>query len=241
MGFKNRPPISRQTQTILTLVVAIIILAVLGFIVRSIGSSSQPVSPGIGPTEDWPTPRSSVTATATPTPRPTSLPTATATPLPTPTPIIIGSFQKLGNLISVEYTLQTVVEAERERVFPLSPERIILVAVGNVEAGVDLTRIEDKDIIIEGTGVRMTLPPAAVTSIEILPGESEIFDSKRGWLLSEYEGLELEAMEKARAQLEHWAVERVNLLNQAEDQARIQMEIFLRQLGFEKIEITFKR
>jgi hypothetical protein len=146
----------------------------------------------------------------------------------------------LGELITVQYTLQTVVHAQRERVFPLSPERIIMVAVGNVEAGIDLTQIQDEDIVIDGTSVSIILPPAHITSVELLPNESEIFDSNRGWLLSEYDGLELEAMNKARSQLEFWAIDRVNLLEQAETEAVDQLETFLQKLGFQQIEIVFE-
>ena len=238
----NRPSLNRQTQLILTIVVAILILAGLGLLARLLSPSEDELValPTSGPTEDWPTPIPSATATQTPTSLPPAPPTETPTPVPSPTPIVIGSFQELGELITVEYTLQTVVEAQRERVFPLSPERIILVAVGNVEAGVDLTQIQDDDIVIDGTSVSITLPPAHVTSVELLPSESEIFDSNRGWLLSDYDGLELEAMNKARNQLELWAVNRVNLLDQAEIEAVDQMKVFLQKLGFQEIEVVFE-
>lgn len=241
--YNDGPPLSRTRQVILVVATAIIILGLIGLVLRAVSppAPQTPATIAAGGTYEWPTPRPGPPPTTTSTPRPTPLPTPTETPMPTATPIVIGGFQELGNFISVEYTLQTVVEAERERIFPLSPERIILVAVGNVQAGIDLTQIQDEDIIIEGTSVKLTLPPAAVTSVELLPGESEVYDSQRGWLLSEYEGLELEAMDKARTQLEGWAVNRVNVLAEAEEQAKLQLEPFLRQLGFEEIEITFKR
>ena len=245
---KKSYSLSPQTQVILTLLVAIVIILILGLIfIANRSDQPQVETANSDLLEDWPTPKPSATATmagplpATLAPTATPTPSPSPTPTPTPTPIVIGSFQELGNLISVEYTLQTVVETQRERVFPLGPERIILVAVGNIEAGIDLTQIEDSDIIIEGTSVTIMLPPAQVTSIELLPGETEIFDSQRGWLMSEYEGLELEAMDKARSQLEHWAIDRVNILDQAEESAETQMENFLRRLGFKDIQILYKR
>ncbi len=244
---QSSTPLNRPLQIILTIVAAVIIVALVILISRAVMSPEPTPVAEIGATEQWPTPRASASQTTSPTsPAPptstaTSTPTPTPTLVPTPTPIVIGSFEELGNLVTVQYTLQTVVEVERGRIFPLSSERIILVAVGNVEAGIDLSQIQDDDIIIDGSRVKITLPPAAVTSVELLPGESEVFDSNRGWLLSEYEGLELEAMDKARSQLEDWARERVHVLDQAEAQAEQEMETFLSQLGFEEIEITFEK
>jgi len=237
----NPPSISRSLQIILTVIIAIIILVVIGFI-SGVFSPSPPTPEPVADPGGWPTsPVPTPTYTPSPTPWSSPPPPDTPTPSPTPTPIVIDSWRELGTLITIEYTLQTVVEAERERVFPLSPERILLNAVGNVEAGIDLTQIQDADIIIQGTHVQVMLPPAIVTSVELLPEESKIYDSNRGWLLSEYEGLEIEAMNQARFQLEDWAIHRADLLSKAEELAQAQLETFLRKLGFEEIEITFKR
>lgn len=237
----NSPSHNQRTQIMLTIAAAIIIVvAILGYL-RSIAPAPITVDTIVAePTEDWPTPMASVTATSTPTPMTPPPPTATATPLPSPTPIVIGGFEELGTLISLQATLQTIVEVKREGNFLLGDDRLILAAVGNVEAGVDLTKIQDVDIIVDGTCVKLTLPAATVTTVELLPNETEIFDSNRRWILSEYEGLELEASEKARVQLKNWAISRNNILAQAEEQAVIQLDAFLRQLGFEKIQIDFE-
>lgn len=196
--------------------------------------------------EDWPTiAPAGITATPTFTPHPQNiLPTATPspTPLPTPTPIVVG-WHELGYLTSVEYTLQTVVEVEREQVLLgviSSKDRVLLLAVGNVQAGIDMSAIKDKNVTINGTTVKLTLPRAQVTGVELLPTETRIYDSEQSWFLSEYEGIEVEALNTARIQLESWAVDRNAILSQAEKTASRQLFSFLRQLGFEDIEITFE-
>jgi hypothetical protein len=142
-------------------------------------------------------------------------------------------------LISIESTLQTVVEATREGGL-LGDDRVILLAVGNVEAGVDLTKIQDADVVVDGTSVSVVLPPAEITSVELLPNETQIYNSQRRLIFSEAEGLEVEALNQARSQIETWAIERGHILTQAESLAKSQLEAFLRQLGFEEIEITFQ-
>ena len=231
---------SRNVQILLSIITAVVILYLLAQFLPQDRADSQPESVAIGPTDAWPTPLPSASATPTPTPINTTTPTPTLIPTPTPTPIVINSFEELGTLLTIKVTLQTVVESQRERPFPLSTERIILSAVGNVEAGIDLTQIEDADIVIDGRSVELTIPPADVTRVELLPEETEIFDSTRGWILSEYEGLELVAMEKARKQLENWAIDRVDVLERAEEEAVKQLDSFLRKLGFEAITIHVK-
>jgi hypothetical protein len=259
----DAPRLNRKTQIVLAIIIAGLILGLTMLIYRLFISPPSPAAEEITlPTEPWPTPNPTFTTTPIPTstnpPTPTSTPTATPTPTPTPsptatftpTPIVVG-WRELGHLTSIEYTLQTIVEIEREpgeslwekivEIIPGSPDRILLVTAGNVQAGIDMTQIGENDVEIDGPRVKVVLPPATITSIELLPNETEIIVSQQKWVLSEYEGLEVEALGQARTQLEDWAINRNNILDKAEKLAQSQLENFLRQLGFEEIEITFKR
>jgi hypothetical protein len=110
-----------------------------------------------------------------------------------------------------------------------------------VQAGIDMTKIADSDVEIDGKHVKITLPPAEITSVELLPAETEIFDSQQKWVLSDYEGIEVEALDIARSQLTDWANSQSNIQSTAEVVAKAQLDDFLRQLGFEEIEITVKK
>jgi len=183
-----------------------------------------------------------LTPTSTPTAPPTATSTATPSPTPTPTPIVVG-WRELGYLTTVQYTLQTVVEVERENVIlglVSSTDSVLLLTVGNVQAGIDMTQVSSDDVTIDGTSVHLTLPRAEITSVELLPGETKIYDSNRGWFQSDYAGIEVEALSEARRRLEGWAIDRVDIYDQAETLARLQLTDFLRQLGFDEIDITFE-
>jgi len=262
-GNNNRGIFKTNTQVGLIIAfITIIILIGIGVFVwmNPTPSEDSPTTIAqIAPTEPWPdtpippqptltrtgiasaTTTDTATPTSTSTPLPTATPTDTPTPTPTPTPIIIGRVSDLGYLTSVEYTLQTVVEVEREEqgFISLGRDRILLLAVGNIEAGVNLDQVQDSDIIIDGPKVTLYLPRAEITSVELLPGETEVFDAQRKWILSDYEGLEIEALDKARRQLEDWAVNRVEVLDRAETSAETKLTKFLRQLGFTEVEIIF--
>jgi hypothetical protein len=188
-----------------------------------------------------PTATPTPTRTATPTPRPTHTPTPTYTPTPTPLPPLY--WEELGYLTSMEYTTSTMVEKERARPgigAVLGTDRILLLAVGRVQMGVDLTLIDDSDVDISGTSIRVILPPVMVVSVELLPDESTIYESDRSWLFSEYEGLEVEAMEQARQQLLEQAHYNQGMIELAETLARLQLTEFLRSLGYQEVEILFE-
>lgn len=188
-----------------------------------------------------------ITATPTPTepPTPTASPTATPTPTPTPTPLPPPKWSALGDLSSVEYTASTVVEMSRPRQgiggVLFGTDRIVLMAAGRIRAGVDLSKLKPSDVQINGRSIKLKLPRAQVLTVELLPEVSRVFDSRRSWLFSEYEGLELEAMNEARRKLRAEAERNAAMLEMAETMTRLQLAEFLRKAGFEQVEIEFER
>lgn len=203
------------------------------------------------PVNESPPSPTPITPTSTPTPTPTPTLTPTPSPTPSPTPRVLPPPGELGHLTSVELTAVTVVELEKERAFSnptsfgpagiiIGKDRILLEAVGKIKMGIDMKQVEESDVQVDGNSVTLILPRAFVTGVELLPGQTKIHAAEQSWLLSEFEGIESEALEQARGQLENWANTEGNLINIAERLARLQLEDFLRQLGFENIEITFK-
>ena len=168
-----------------------------------------------------------VSITSTP-----SEPTATPPP-PTPTPILL-KWQELGYLTSAEFTAATMVELQRERLGP--DETILLMAVGKIQTGIDMGEIKDTDVKVNGTTVELVLPRAMVTAVDLIPSQTRIFD--RGWFPGE--GLETEALDQGRTQLQEWVTTESNLLDISERLAKAQLENFLRQLGFEQVSIIYK-
>lgn len=181
------------------------------------------------------------TPTVTPTPRPTRTPSPTRTPTPTPLPPLY--WEELGYLTSMEYTTSTMVEMARTRSgigAVLGSDRILLLAVGRIQMGVDLKLIDDSDVDVDRTSIRVLLPRAMVISVELLPDESILYESDKSWLFSEYEGLEVAAMEQARQQLLEQAETNRGMIELAETLTRLQLTEFLRSLGYQEVEIQFR-
>jgi hypothetical protein len=187
----------------------------------------------------WPT---VVTATPTQTPVPTatSAPTATPTPLPTPTPIIVPQdVRELGRLVTFEYKLQTISEVKHDTWLGLfGSDRVVLIAVVQVQAGVDLAKLADEDVIVQGQEATIYLPAAEIFTTELVEEESSVYARDRKWPFPN-DQVELEAAALAERQAQDWSREN-GLLDNAQAAASYRMEALLRRLGFANVTVKFR-
>lgn len=185
------------------------------------------------------TPRPSATPTQTPLPTATPLPT----PTPTPTPVPLPVWRNIGELGVIEYTLSTQAEAKVEREGLLQvfgTDRVLLDATGRIKVGLDLTQLGERDIQHAGSSITLTLPAPAVLSVEMLPDQSHIRVAERSWVYSEYEGLELQAMGRARQQLYDMVATNESMMSLAQELAELRLIEHLRSLGFTNVKIVFR-
>ena len=162
---------------------------------------------------------------------------APATPVPLPAPV----WQELSYLTSVEFTTATVVQEERTTEVPwlgtVVSDRLLLKAVGEVQVGIDLKQV--RNVQISGKTIRLTAPEPIVTSVELLPQKSEVYERVNVWLLSQYAGLETSALEQARRQMRDDITNNASMMKLAAEFARLQLTEFLQKTGFTTVEITF--
>ncbi len=250
----NNFEIPQKWQPVASGLVALIFIALIALAVRAVQSSGGEtptptltanaaavrLRPTIPPTF---TPTPSPTVPASPTATATPSPTPTKTPTPAPTPIVVD-VTALGRLTSVQFKMQTVVSQSRtneawwENIF--GGDRVLILAVGNVQAGIDMTAIDTDDITIVNDRITLKIPHATIGSVELLADESAVIDSSQKWAFSEYTGLETEALDAARYQLREWAETEAGVLPVADNLAKLQLTDFLKKLGFKRVTIIFK-
>ena len=237
-------------------IAGVAIIAAALIVASSIGQN-QPAAPSTPPPTGTPliitrevnvaaatlTAQPTYTPWATYTPFPTATPLPTPTKAPTPTSVPPPKWNELGKLASIEYNANTVVERERNKPgvggVLLGKDRIVLLAAGRVMMGIDLNKIRPSDVQVNGDSITVTLPAIELLAVELLPNQSRIFDSQRSWLFSEYQGLELEAMEEARLKLREEASRNEQMKRIAESQARLQVMEFLRKAGYQNVTVRF--
>jgi hypothetical protein len=182
--------------------------------------------------------------TSTPTRTPTATPTFTATPTPTPTPRVITiQVQSLGKLETAKFLMQTVIDRERiptniwDRVF--GTDKLLLIAEGEVVAGFDMARVSKQDIVVEGDHVTIALPPPQILYSKIDGDKTYVYERKTGLFQKPDKDMETEARQLAEQAMVDHALES-QILEQAERFGRLQVEAFLRSLGFTEVILSVK-
>lgn len=190
-----------------------------------------------------PPPTATIAPPATPTFTPTPTATPTFTPTPTPTPIVVITHVKaLGRLETAEFAMRTVIDLENEpnnlweNIF--GTDRLMLVAEGEVVAGIDLAKVKPANILVSGTTVNITLPSPEILYSRIDNNRTYVYERKTGLFRQVDKTLEGRARLLAEQSMVDWAIQR-DIYGKAAESARLHVENLLRSLGFTEIIIQF--
>jgi hypothetical protein len=160
------------------------------------------------------------------------------TPTVIPDPVtIIRQVQSLARLETIQYTVEKVITAEvNQGVFgPLFGDKLLLVAHGNVIAGIDLNKIESDDLWLEDDVLRVRLPQAEVFTATLDNGQSYIYDRTTGLLTKGDPQLETAARQAAEQEILK-AAETDGILDMATQNAKVYLERLFNTLGYLKVE-----
>ncbi len=184
--------------------------------------------------EGWPTVAATYVAPVPP-------PALALRPQPTLLQLPAPQWQEMSHLTVIEFMLSTVVDVQRTTevaiLGDLVTDRLLLKAAGEVQLGLDLSQVTD--VQVAGNAIRFTAPKPQIISVELLPERSQIFGRQQAFLLSNYTGLETEALEMARRQLRAEVAATPSMMALAEEYGRLQLRDFLHKLGYAEVEITF--
>jgi hypothetical protein len=164
-------------------------------------------------------------------------------PLPTPTivvlPTVINQIKPLGQLHTASYFLSTVVDTQMPVGALNQVQRVLLVACGKVDAGIDLSKLNPPDIITTGDKVTIRLPQAEIFT-------SQLFDDRKctyivlreeGVLLPPNKVLETAAREAAVGNFKETALAN-GILEQARLNAEGEVRRLLTLLGYRDIQFV---
>jgi hypothetical protein len=173
---------------------------------------------------------------------------------PTSTPVIQASnasvmlrVQQLQRLETTSYTIEQVIEAEgsTDGVLPdwlggeiLAGDRLLLIARGNVSAGIDLRELSEEDITIlpDGSTLTVQLPPARIFDVTLDNDGTRVYSRDRGFFAPENPQLETLARQEGEVAILRTACEDGIMQRATEDSQRT-MEQFLSLLEFEQVQV----
>ena len=156
-------------------------------------------------------------------------------------PAIVARVQELGRLETVNYTIEKVIEGSVDQGNPILNvflgDRLLLIAHGNVIAGVDLTQLTEDDVQLseDGASVRLRLPPAIILTHRLDNEKSYVYDRRRGLFTKGDPDLETEVRRAAEQQLLLAACEG-GILEQARENAQRQLTALLLALDIDQVE-----
>lgn len=160
---------------------------------------------------------------------------------PTPTIIadpitIVRSVQDLSRLETAAFTVEKVITAETgdETFGFLFRDRLLLVAVGQVIAGVDLSRFSEEDVSVAGEAVFVTMPAAEIFVATLDNDATYVYDRDTAILAPQNINLETLARQEAENQILLGALEN-GILDMAQDNAEVYLQGLLEALGFEEV------
>jgi hypothetical protein len=153
----------------------------------------------------------------------------------------ILQIRNLNRLETQSFSVERVVEAKVERGNPLDlllSDRLLLIASGDVIAGVDLAKLKDSDVTItpDGKTITLRLPPSEIFSKSLNNDRTRVYDRQTGIFASENKDLETQARSAAEAEILQAACEG-GVMQKSADEAKRAVEQFVRLLDFEVVNV----
>jgi hypothetical protein len=120
-------------------------------------------------------------------------------------------------------------------------DAILLVASGDVVAGVDLAQLAPSDVSVaaDGRSVTLRLPRAEVFSARLDNARTYVHSRTTDLLAQRSESLETQARQAAEQTLRS-AAEDAGILKRAEDSVARTVSSLVRALGFENVRVDFR-
>lgn len=159
------------------------------------------------------------------------------------TSTVITAIRDLAVLQTSTYYVERVIDLKDKQSHMLglieSEDAILLVAAGEVTAGVDLSTLRDGDVSFdpEGKVAYISLPAVSILSARLDNERTYVHTRKTDTLAQRAETLETRARQEAESTLREAAIEG-GILERAHKNAVYTLETLLRGLGFTRVVIT---
>ena len=165
-------------------------------------------------------------------------------------PVVLKSIENLRRFEAATGHYEVIVDLEKDTRFvpaPIRGERVLFVAVGDVDAGVDFSAVKGDAVRVSENrrSVHLELPHAQFFDARVDPARSYVYDRDRGLIdrvasiFQDNPTSEQELYVLAREKLMDAAEESSGILARAERNTRLMLTGLLEALGFTSVTIEF--
>ncbi|MCH2224445.1 MAG: DUF4230 domain-containing protein [Crocinitomicaceae bacterium] len=154
----------------------------------------------------------------------------------------IYEIRDLGILSTTEYTIGKIIQLEDlpegwESYYKIGERKLLISCKAKVKAGVDLRNLKKGDIKVNGNTIRIKLPPSKITSFTMDPKDvrtemESITGFRDGFTQSDKNNYLRQGEESIKEDLQQ-----TSLLKDADKNARVFLNDFYKQMGFDKVVI----
>jgi hypothetical protein len=162
-----------------------------------------------------------------------------------PTANVLMAIRDLARLESAQFHMERVIDLSEKQshLFGLveSEDAILLVAVADVSAGVDLDKVLAEHIVVDEarSSVSLELPPAEIFHTKLDAERTYVHTRRTGILAKRQEQLETKARQEAERTLQE-AAQEAGIERRAGENAKRIVEGMLRSLGFKSVTVTLR-
>jgi len=162
---------------------------------------------------------------------------------------VLKSIENIGEYRAASGHFEVIVDLEKDTSFPsaILGSRTLFVAVGTVDSGVDLSNLDEGDVVVsdDRSSATITLPPAQLFDAQLDISKSYVYDRQEGVLneigslFSDEPNFQQELYRLAETKLNTAARQNSGLLSRAEGNTRELLEGLLGGLGFTSVTVRF--
>ncbi|MDQ5824633.1 MAG: DUF4230 domain-containing protein [Chloroflexota bacterium] len=151
-------------------------------------------------------------------------------------PAVISQIRGLSRLETVNYQLEKVVTGKSSGPLPdlLTSDKILMVAHGEVVAGIDLSRLKPEDVTVLSDTVTITMPKAEVLYTRLDNDKTYVYDRQTGIFSKPDPNLESEMRRVAEKEILDAALED-GILDKATENARTVLRTLVTGLGYKDV------
>jgi hypothetical protein len=156
---------------------------------------------------------------------------------------VVTEVRRMAELTAATYYEENVIIRKRTReatVFGMKvsdvEDELVILAKGKVRIGFDLSKIQEKDIVVDSVSISLTLPPIRILDVITNPSGFETYEESGDWSHEEV----TQYKNEVRSVIEENAMES-GILEFAEKAGKERLTVFMQALGFKRVTILLSK
>lgn len=159
------------------------------------------------------------------------------------TSVVLQKVRDASELTTAVFTMQAVVPTSQDASIGglvIGTTKLLYIAHGQVQAGVDLSKLTADQVLVEGDRVQITLPPPQILNSKIDVNRSNVYDYNRGLL-----GLGPDVAPELQGLAQQAALKKVvsaacedGVLARASDRAKLVVTQLLNLAGYQAVTVA---